>query len=290
MLKLVMTLVGMAFIGFVQAQSFKFSVGYGFPWLSQDVGINSATTSTTILDPETNSAIQSTIDTRSRVRGSFAAGWNFNGAFTYKLSEYIGLELGISYITGKEYTTSSSYSDIRMTEMQNFSFEKETSKSRAILFTPSLKFMTQRRIFTPYFFVGPVLGKINFTRDFESLRQQTGISETEDRTTKFSGGVSLGLRGAVGVSVEITKKLSVFSEVVFTGMNYYPKESEITRYDINGENKLNTLTAKIRKTVYLNEVNTDTGNTQENDPNKSLRFPVSMSSLSTNMGVLIRLN
>ena len=72
-------------------------------------------------------------------------------------------------------------------------------------------------------------------------------------------------------------------------MNYYPKESEITRYTVNGEDNLNALTQNVRKTTYHNSITTDSQTTAEetNTPGKSLRFPVAMSSMSINVGVVI---
>ena len=84
--------------------------------------------------------------------------------------------------------------------------------------------------------------------------------------------------------------MSFFSEISFTGMNYYPKESEITRYTINGENNLSALTPNVRKTTYVNKVTTDSQHTPEeiNSPGKSLRFPVAMSSIALNVGVVFK--
>jgi hypothetical protein len=44
-------------------------------------------------------------------------------------------------------------------------------------------------------------------------------------------------------------------------MNYYPKESEITRYTVNGEDNVNALTQNVRKTTYHNKISTDSQNT-----------------------------
>jgi hypothetical protein len=291
MTRLFLTLVVLAFFGFAQGQSFKFSVGYGIPWMSQSIGTNSSTTYTTTLNPATGAEIPRATNTSELVKGSYGAGWNASGAFGYQLSENIGLELGLTYSAGKKYTTHSRYADTRLEVLKSLSNETETSKSRAILFTPALRFMTHKRNFTPYFSIGPVLGKINFHRSLVRTTEEEGSVGIEFRNTKFTGGISLGLRGAVGVSVVVNRKLSLFSEIIFTGMNYYPKESEITSYIVNGEDKLNTLTENVRETVYVKKLTRDSNNTSEdvNAPKKSLRFPVGMSSLSLNAGVLIDL-
>jgi hypothetical protein len=176
--------------------------------------------------------------------------------------------------------------------MKSFSSESESSKSRAFSFTPTLKFMIydRRRRVTPYLFAGPVLSKVNFTRDLKKYSEENGSISTESRSTKYRGGISVGIRGGGGINVPLNKKFTFFSEVIFTGMNYYPKESEITRYMINGEDNLSSLPVNIRRTDYVNKVATDSQHTPEesNSPGKSLRFPVAMSSMSINVGILVK--
>jgi hypothetical protein len=75
-------------------------------------------------------------------------------------------------------------------------------------------------------------------------------------------------------------------------MNYYPRESEITRYAINGEDKLNTLTNNVRKTVYVKKVSTDTREATDGStaPHQRTRFPIALSSVTTSAGILIKLH
>jgi hypothetical protein len=292
MTKLKLTLIAMTFLGFAQAQSFKISAGYGFPWISQQIGTNTSTVSTTTLDPATNTDLQRTTYTSQNVKGSFGAGWNIGGAYVYEFSKNLNLELGLSYVVGKKYDTQSAYSEVNSGVAENLHVESETSKSRAFLFTPMLKFMVydRRRPVTPYFFAGPVLSKVNFSRDLKQYVEENGSVSTESRSTKFNGGISLGIRGGAGVNIKMNKKMSFFSEISFTGMNYYPKDSEITKYTVNGENNISSLTQNVLKTMYVNKVTTDSQHTPEeiNSPGKSLRFPVAMSSINLNVGVLIR--
>ena len=282
----------MSFLGIAQAQSFKISTGYGFPWITQQIGTNTSTTSTTTLEPGTNSEVSRITYTSKNIRASYGAGWNIGGAYVYEFTKNLNLELGIAYVLGKTYTTESSYTDINADVIQSLSFESESSKSRAFLFTPTLKFMIYdrgRRV-TPYFFAGPVLSKVNFNRDLKRYSEENGNISSESRSTKFRGGVSLGVRGGGGINVQLNKKFSFFSEITFTGMNYYPKESEITRYTINGEDNLSSLPPNIRKTEYVTRVTTDSHQTSDenNSPGKSLRFPVAMSSMNISVGVVVK--
>jgi hypothetical protein len=292
MLRILVTLVAATVFGFSHAQSFKLSVGYGIPWISQPIGTNSETAHTLTTNPETGAEQHRVTNTSEHVNGSFGAGFNASGAFTYKLAEHIALELGLTYSAGKEYTTRSLYTDMRMDVLNSMSNNSETSQSRAVLFTPALKFMTHRRTFTPYFSLGPVLGKINFRRSLAETSVEDGIVSSEYRHTKYSGGITLGLRGSVGVSVTVNKNLSWFSEISFAGMNYYAKKSEITSYIINGENRLHTLTKNVTHTNFVRKIATDSNqaNDRSNAPGTSLRFPIAMSAISLNVGVVIRLH
>jgi hypothetical protein len=137
-----------------------------------------------------------------------------------------------------------------------------------------------------------VFGKINFNRAMVRSTDESDISVTEIRNTKYKGGISIGLRGAVGASVVLNRKFSMFSEIMFTGMNYYPKESEIVRYTVNGEDKMTLLTENSRKTIYVKSVDNDSDNASDyvNTPGKAVRSSLSMSSIGMNIGLLIKVN
>ncbi len=289
MVKLITTLVLMAFFGFAQAQTLKFSAGYGIPWVSQEIGINSSSIHRVAIDPKSGEPVTLVASTSKSIQGSYGAGWIVTGAFGYRLSENIGMELGLNYSLGKEYTTSSTRIDTRFDVVKSSFRETKISKSRAVLFTPTLKFITAEKIFTPYFLIGPVLGKIKFHRESDRSLEENGSTSSVYQNTKFTGGISIGIRGGIGANVIVNKKVSLFSEIIFTGMNYYPKESEIARYIVNGEDKLNTLSLNVRKTIYEKEVVTAGANDLVNSPGKSVRFSIAMSSLTATAGVLITL-
>jgi hypothetical protein len=290
MVKLFLTLVSLGFIGIVQAQTFKFSAGYSFPFLSQQIGTNTNSEKTTISDPKTSAVIPRMASTTEIVRGSYGSGFTIGGAFDYKLSEHIAVELGVNYTLGKKYSTSSRYTDTQLQELKSASSESEASQSKVLLFSPALKFITSQRMLTPYFLFGPAFGKVNFYQQLDRVLEENGTRSTENSYTKFKGGISLGLRAGVGVTYMLNSSISFFSELVFLGMNYYAKESEITRYNINGEDRLNYLTSNVRKTIYVKKVSTDSRNITDGstEPNQATRFPIALSSITTSAGVLVK--
>jgi hypothetical protein len=290
MVKLFLTLVSLGFIGIVQAQTFKFSAGYSFPFLSQQIGTNTNSEKTTISDPKTSAVIPRMVSATETVRGSYGSGFTIGGAFDYKLSEHIAVEFGVNYTLGKKYSTTSRYTDTQLQELKSASSESEASQSKVLLFSPALKFITSQRILTPYFLFGPAFGKVNFYQQLDRVLEENGTRSTENSYTKFKGGISLGLRAGVGVTYMLNSSISFFSELVFLGMNYYAKESEITRYYINGEDRLNYLTSNVRKTIYVKKVSTDSRTTTDGstEPNHATRFPIALSSITTSAGVLVK--
>lgn len=291
MRKLFLTLVMLTVFGFVQAQTFKFSVGYAVPWISQQIGVNSSSTSVTTFNSNTGAQSSESKSTHRDVRGSYGAGLTLSGSFGYRFSQHVGIELGLAYLQGKKINTTSTYSDTQSDVLKNAGSESETSFSKGVFFTPSLKFIASERKLTPYMLIGPVVGKVKFNREMNRTLEEDGLQSSEYRYTKYSGGLSLGIRGGVGVTLKVNSKVSLFSEVIFTGMNYYPKQSEISRYTINGEEKLSTLTTHVRETIYQKKVvfNSNEVDDAINYPGKSVRFPVAMSSITTSAGVYINL-
>jgi hypothetical protein len=194
-------------------------------------------------------------------------------------------------VHGKKLQTVSTYSNTQSDVLKSTGRESETSYSKGVLFTPSLKFIASERVLTPYVLIGPVIGKIKFNREMDRTQEEDGVPFSEYRYTKYSGGLSLGVRGGIGVNLKVNSKVSLFSEIVFSGMNYYPNRSEISRYLINGEEKLSTLTTHVRETIYQKKVNFNSNEVDEaiNYPRKSVRFPVAMSSITTSAGVYINL-
>ncbi len=291
MIKLFLTGLAVVFFGLVEAQTFKFSAGYAVPWISQQIGVNSFSSNTTTVDTKTSSKFSESKSTHREVRGSYGAGLILNGSFGYRFSQHVGVELGLSYLLGKKFNTQSTHSDIQLDVLKNSSRESETSYSKGVLFTPSLKFIASERVVTPYMLIGPVVGKIKFNREMERSVEEDGVKYSEYRYTKYSGGFSLGIRAGIGMHLKINSNVSLFTEMIFTGMNYYPEQSEISRYIINGEDKLHTLAASVRKTIYQKKVvfNSSEVDNLINSPGKSVRFPVAMSSITTSAGVYINL-
>lgn len=266
---------------------FKLSPGYGFPLAGEQLGSGGRQELTTTLDPESGFEVPRIYRENENIYGSYGAGPVFSGTFGYMFTENLGVEGVISYFIGREYEAISTYLDSRL---NNVLYDARTSvltSSQGFLFSPLLKLSTGSGLVRPYLMAGPVIGKVAFNRDFQDIRIDEGVSSSEIRSTKYRGGIAKGARGVAGVEFAIKPFFSLFAEAVINGMNYYPKKSETTRYEIDGENRLNSLTTRQRTVNYVKKVTSDTDgpiNSQE-EPNQQLRISIPLSSIAANIGV-----
>src|SRR5690606_28803356 len=116
-----------------------------------------------------------------------------------------------------------------------------------------------------------------------------GTTTTERPVIQYRGGLERGARGEIGVVLALKSALSVFVEGVITGMNYYHREAELTRYQVNDEDRLGTMTIRQRNAVFVNKVVDDTDEPiPSNDrPHQQARFSMPLSSLTANVGVKV---
>ena len=126
--------------------------------------------------------------------GSFGEGINFQAGFGYNINSNFALELAGSYLLGKN----------------------------TITIQPSVVIKAPMKDVTPYTRFGMVIG-------IPSLFQEvTSTLVTGTDKFKESGGVALGVQGAVGMNFKAGKHLGIFAEVFGIGMNYGPSQRENT--------------------------------------------------------------
>ena len=113
----------------------------------------------------------------------------------------------------------------------------------------------------------------------------------EDKTTydagssalweyEFSDGISVGLKGAVGVNYNLSEQLKLFTEVNFLSMSYPPKTLTLKEYKINGESQMENI-PKEDRVIDLEKEKTTEG--EEGAP--PLSTPFSMSSWGFQVGI-----
>ncbi len=126
-----------------------------------------------------------------------------------------------------------------------------------------LKARTDLWILSPYIGVGPA---IILNPKSISTKQTIYFDNTtenyEDETT-YEGTV--GLQGILGVDVKLMKLLNLFVEAKFESIALKTSKMKVTKYAVNGQDKLSTLTTSEKETEY-NEYGGS--NTDPNVPTK----------------------
>ena len=238
---------------------FRFGFGYGFPSASQMLGVNSNYTSSPA----------SSTSKKEGVYGTLGSGFTFNFSYVHMYSKNIGLDINLQYLWGKQYesTSTSSYEGI-----SSVTYDSKVY-SRGILFGPSLIAMVGEGKVKPYIQVGIAMGKMKVTSEMSA----TNINSTSE----YKGGLSIGFKGGFGIDVPISENAKFFSEFIFLGMSYYPKEESTT--SSTGPSQPKTEFAREVTSTYSFSNPTNSNSTKE------LRESMPFGSVSINVGLKLLL-
>jgi hypothetical protein len=165
------------------------------------------------------------------VYGSLGEGFKFGVSGGYLFTNHFGAELGLSYWLGKsiDYTYKSSTST-----------QSSAISGKGFVAVPSLIFLSNLKPVNPYGKFGLVIGLVRSKLD-QSVEDPTTDAEI---TVEDQGGVAIGFAGALGVIVPTGGPVDFFAEVVLHSLTYSPSKYEITKYTVNGQDRLPTLTNK----------------------------------------------
>lgn len=252
--------------------------GYGFPMATESVGEKNLEKSTTIGNNYEYS------NTSENVKASYGAGLNFNIGAGYMISRYIGVEIDFSYLAGKKIETS----DIYRYQSDNF-FAKdeviETTKSKSLFISPSFIITPGVDTKVPYGRFGIVMGIPSMEAVSEGYDDTDGL-ETYEFTYEYTGGLSFGFQGAVGMNWVLNNYINLVTEINFTSMSYSPEQMELTKVIYNGDNQdLDQLPLYLRKTEFKKKV-TNESEPDINKPRQALRESKPFSSLALQVGVV----
>ena len=188
---------------FSQSVYVKLGGGYGMSLASQE-----------IYDLSTTSG---SVTTHNLKYGSFGEGINFQAGFGYNINPNIALELAGSYTMGKKFDEET-YTVGTATYANKY-------YANTISIMPSAVIKAPMKDMTLYTRFGMILGIPSKFR--ETTATGTGAPTGTD-TWKESGGMGLGVQGAVGINFKAGKQLGIFAEIFGIGMNYAPSQAENT--------------------------------------------------------------
>lgn len=241
----------------------RLDVGYGLPVNGEQIGT------------ETNEKYDFNVGAYTGktggVYGSFGSGLSFHVAAGATINGVLGYDVELGYLLGKKYSLKSSSFDGTYTETN----ETELS-SRSFQIAPSLTFTAGTGNIHPYTRIGPVIGINTIRNEEKQFDDYNNLKEV--REYELTGGVSIGLKGVLGVSFNAGKKISIFGEASFVSMSYTPKEGELTGYTVNGDDALDSVPKENRKVKFKKEVD-------YTDTNSNVQEKYSLGSLGLQIGV-----
>ncbi|HYF69636.1 MAG TPA: outer membrane beta-barrel protein, partial [Ohtaekwangia sp.] len=236
--------------------------------------------------------IPSYIDETVAVKGSYSSGFSASLTIGYPINEIIGVEINGQYSHGKKYKTTSISEDIIDGEVVSFSRGKATSRANVMLISPSLVLTAPGNKLRPYVSAGVVFAIAKLEHEHATTSNDLEFEPAKFIVhEKYTGGISIGMRGGVGVNFKLTESLSLFSEISFNSISHYPKEKEITKYEVDGQNLLETMDERTKRTFFVKKVINDTRNgpPDNSKPGRAQRVSFGMGNLTANIGLKVNL-
>lgn len=190
----------------------------------------------------------------------------------YMFNKNIGAELGINYLMGSNTSFSQNY--LNGTNITN------EIKGKMLQFKPTLVLTAGYSKINPYAKFGLTLGSASA----ESKYSETQGGDNFNMTREIEGGMSLGFHSGLGLNYALTSKLSLFGEVLYTGITFRPETATVTEATENGVNVLPFMDVNDTQTEFVDEFYTGTPN-NSNTPNKEAAIDIPFNNLGFNVGI-----
>ena len=213
----------------------------------------------------------------NKVEVSLGKGFNFDAAIGYKFNKIIGAELGVSYLKGETTTWNFSL----YTSGVGINYISRNYSSTMLRFIPTLVFSGDYKTLNPYVKIGAIIGSGSF------LINQTGridsiISSSSTQTTKYDGGLAIGVYCGLGAIYKINKNVSILAEITNINMSYAAEKSELIESKLNGVDQLPGMSISQKQEEFVDSYSSSYSTTDK--PRKGLKQNISFSSIGFNIG------
>lgn len=252
MKKIYLLLFAISFTVSLSAQGFYIRAGggYGLPAATNQIGLQVLHT-----ENSTTSNPSNTFSTKV-ITGSFGSGYNFKIGAGYEFTQNFIFSFDIQYLGGRKYATSDIYNYTADTYSgsQKDNFE---SNATGLLFNPSFVFSAGFGKAAPYGRFGLVAGSPKITKT-ESYYYDLDGTDTRAVTWVYKNGLAVGYSAGIGMNWKLTDNLDIYTEADFTGLTYYAKEGDMTKYVTNGTDNLSQMSEAQKKILYLKKFDPQT--------------------------------
>lgn len=308
-----------------QAQYFTLRAagGYAFPGLQRSEGIMGPKVDP--YSPEKDgllamSNINDSVPSFKIVNGSYGQGGNFTFAFGYMINNYIGVEMGLSYLKSAKISCDQTRELTIQTGFGNppaysavgyFMNAHIETQAFGLSLMPALIVQGAKpgwKVY-PYGRLGislPVYGALKHTISIDvedrlfseapalaNLINQSPffLGRKTEVELETEGTVSLGFNGALGVAYRPLPYLAITAEINGQHLVTRAKSAEITKWDTDGNSRLQDRGTYRTQFHFVDELNNESNNADYNaayDKNKAkddLRPTGPFSNIGFNVGV-----
>jgi hypothetical protein len=207
---------------------------------------------------------------------SFSLGGGFRGGILmgFLLSDYIGIELGISYQNGNK---------VNFIKNENGALNNYSLANNSIKFTPAILINPGLEFINPY-------GKFGF--NIASNETILTINNQSNRNIiinefKLTGGLSFGFYAAAGVSIPLSENINLFTELDFNLQSFSPSIGKLNASSIDG-NAVNVsiLPDNERYIYFVEQIDTNIP-VDPNKPKELIKTNFSINSVGLSLGTRI---
>ena len=213
---------------------------------------------------------------------SAGSGWGGSATLGFQFVEHCAFEIGVGFRRGLRSTYSND-------NPADGVFQELSLSADVLRFTPALVFSSKVARWRPYARVGPMLAFAYMDwREDKQLRFAGGAQYKTTTEVDLNGPLLLGLHGAVGTTMRVDESLSFFVEVAYTGVAAAVAKAKITRYEVDGQDKLGTLARNEKDFVFVDQPSAS--KTYSNDsPREVVSKRFRLSSIGMRVGLRVDL-
>jgi opacity protein-like surface antigen len=251
-----------------------------------DLGFSMGIHPAILYQSELTTGSESSSSTTTAIKANLGTGLPFAITAGYRFNDHYAVELSIDYFKGLR--TSKTDTRTNGNGSSTVTDEATTKVSAGMLsITPSFVMSTNCGPVRPYARLGVEIGvSNNYYSIMTGANYMFKSTPQGDMLTRDYGGIAVGIRGAMGVEYPINKMISVFGEIQARAISFSPKHGKVTKYTVDGEDRLSTLTTRESKWDYVKSV-TNPNSLTSDDPAQYLRVTHSVSGAILAVGVKI---
>lgn len=220
-------------------------------------------------------------ETQESVGLSLGKGIGLDAAIGTELAPHFAVELGVGYLFGLKNEMSQTTAGGGSSSLYT-----QEATGNLLRITPAVVISTQLGKVRAYSRFGLVIGIASATMHRTDSKTSPSKIETAEDEEQYSGGVALGVLGALGGEVGLSGKLSLFGEINYTGMSWSPSHSEVTLNMSDGKDKLPDMKVRDKQTDYVSPLTRRSSDTPDDSkPREQLAFHLPFSNLGLQIGV-----